>query len=100
MSVLLYNPVQCRELGSHPSEVHVKIQMWSKILSDSFVLNQVRFEPIWELNHLIPGNDNVKNVLDLIVYFRQIVCRDGRSCKNILVKVLVFFDLLPLSNKT
>ncbi|RHZ81859.1 hypothetical protein Glove_117g283 [Diversispora epigaea] len=56
MSVLLYNPVQCRGLGSHPSEAHVKIQMWSKILSDSFVLNQVRFEPIWELNHLIPGN--------------------------------------------
>ncbi|RHZ61701.1 hypothetical protein Glove_346g62 [Diversispora epigaea] len=56
MSVLLYNPVQCRGFGSHSSEARVKIQMWSKILSDSFVLNQVRFEPIWELNHLIPGN--------------------------------------------
>ncbi|CAG8451225.1 5615_t:CDS:2, partial [Diversispora eburnea] len=35
---------------------NLKIQMWSKILSDSFVLNQTRFKPIWELNHLIPGN--------------------------------------------
>ncbi|CAG8584739.1 4302_t:CDS:2, partial [Acaulospora colombiana] len=40
----------------YPSEAHVKIQLWSKILSDSFTLNQVRFEPTWELNHLIPGN--------------------------------------------
>ncbi|CAG8736402.1 3108_t:CDS:2 [Cetraspora pellucida] len=56
MSVLLYNPAKCRGPGSHPSEAHVKIQMWSKILSDSFTLNQVRFEPIWKLNHLFPGS--------------------------------------------
>ncbi|CAG8692562.1 3175_t:CDS:2, partial [Acaulospora morrowiae] len=30
MSVLLYNPVQCRGLGSHPPEAHIKIQKWSK----------------------------------------------------------------------
>ncbi|CAG8435035.1 7270_t:CDS:2 [Diversispora eburnea] len=56
MSILLYNSVQCRGLGSHPLEANIKIQMWLKILTELFVLDQIRFEPVRELNHLIPGN--------------------------------------------
>jgi len=45
LSVRLYNPLPCREARSKPSENHLKYQLWAKIFSDAFILNEFQIEP-------------------------------------------------------
>ncbi|CAG8725603.1 5786_t:CDS:2, partial [Racocetra fulgida] len=55
-AVFLYKPTPSCGLGRMPSENHIKIELWSKILSTAFSLHHSEFFPVWELKHLIPGN--------------------------------------------
>ncbi|CAG8561220.1 8696_t:CDS:2, partial [Ambispora gerdemannii] len=48
--------LQSNAMSRAREPTHIKSQMWSRIFSDSFILNEVRFEPVCELHHLIPGN--------------------------------------------
>ncbi|CAI2197418.1 7782_t:CDS:2, partial [Funneliformis geosporum] len=81
---------QIQMKGCHLSETHVKIQMWSKFLSDSFVLNQIRFEPTWKLNHLF--SENVKKGFEVHKDFAVVVCEDVFELNKILVRTQ---SLLP-----
>ncbi|KAF0377769.1 hypothetical protein F8M41_012555 [Gigaspora margarita] len=55
-SVLSYCPAPSLGLESGPSESHSKIQLWSRILSDAFIYNLVRSEPVWEYHQFVPGH--------------------------------------------
>ncbi|CAG8453436.1 8769_t:CDS:2 [Diversispora eburnea] len=55
-SIILYTPTPCRGLGSSPSENHIKAELWTKIFSNVFTLNKMKYVPVWELHHLISGN--------------------------------------------
>ena len=55
-AVVLYISTPCRGLGSIPSENHIKAELWGKIFSAAFVLHCSKFIPVWELQHLIPGD--------------------------------------------
>jgi hypothetical protein len=55
-AVISYIPTPCRGLGSEPSENHIKAELWTNILSNSFSLNNPKFVPLWEFHHLISGN--------------------------------------------
>ncbi|CAG8761636.1 44119_t:CDS:2 [Gigaspora margarita] len=55
-SVLSYCPAPSLGLESGPSESHSKIQLWNRILSDAFIYNLVRFEPVWEYHQFVPGH--------------------------------------------
>ncbi|CAG8795465.1 2736_t:CDS:2, partial [Racocetra persica] len=54
-SLLLFVPSPVRP-GAHPSENHLKSQLWTKILSDAFTLNTDSFNPIWELHHQVSAS--------------------------------------------
>ncbi|KAF0552563.1 ran-binding protein 10 [Gigaspora margarita] len=56
LAVVSYKPTPACGLGSLPSENHIKIELWAKILSAAVSLHHSEFLPVWELQHLIPGN--------------------------------------------
>ncbi|RIB05932.1 hypothetical protein C2G38_2047201 [Gigaspora rosea] len=56
LAVVSYKPTPSCGLGSLPSENHIKIELWAKILSAAVSLHHSEFLPVWELQHLIPGN--------------------------------------------
>ncbi|CAG8535055.1 1603_t:CDS:2 [Ambispora gerdemannii] len=55
-AVILYIPTPCCGLGSEPSENHIKAELWTSILSNTFSLHNPKFVPIWEFHNLIPGD--------------------------------------------
>jgi hypothetical protein len=56
MAVISCTGTPSRGIGSNPSENHVKIELWSGIFSAAFKLHKLKFLPVWELQHLFPGN--------------------------------------------
>ncbi|GBC44941.2 hypothetical protein GLOIN_2v1848194 [Rhizophagus irregularis DAOM 181602=DAOM 197198] len=57
-AVISYISIPCHGLGSELSENHIKAELWTNILSNSFSLNNPKFVNVWEFHHLIPGNVN------------------------------------------
>ncbi|CAB4414271.1 unnamed protein product [Rhizophagus irregularis] len=84
-AVISYISIPCHGLGSELSKTHIKAELWTNILSNSFSLNNPKFVNVWEFHHLIPGNVNkvqqnsaiVSNQNDLQYSFFLIELKQG-----------------------
>ncbi|PKC59367.1 hypothetical protein RhiirA1_469564 [Rhizophagus irregularis] len=76
-AVISYISIPCHGLGSELSENHIKAELWTNILSNSFSLNNPKFVNVWEFHHLIPGNVNkVQQNSAIYVYNDEVLSFD------------------------
>src|SRR5688572_21299250 len=46
-TVISYIPTPCRGLGSEPSENHIKAELWTSILYNTFSFHNPKFVSVW-----------------------------------------------------